>query len=1562
MDMSTLGPWQGEDSEVASVVAEHSRQSLAVYQADPRRVDEDAGQEEDLATGGYGRRQIFELVQNGADALIDQPGGRIRVLLTADALYCANEGTALEPSGVSALMHAHISPKRGSEIGRFGLGFKSVLGVTRNPRFYSRTASFAFDADQAERRIKEIVGEREHYPVLRLAEPLEPADDARNDPLLASLMEWATTVVKLPLRSKTEWLQDDLDNFPAEFLLFSSHVGILELDDEINGVHRLIRQEADGDVLTLFDGGEGSSWKVFSTLVRPSADAKEEAGKLAARDELPLQWAVPVDGRIRTGRFWAFFPLRDETTLSGIANAPWQVNDDRTSLLETSQLNRELIDSLATLVVASIEPLHKSADPGWVLALLPARGRERRSWGDEFLSREVFERLPQTPCVADLTGQLRIISELKIPPQIGREPEREALELWAASPKPPKGWCHPSTINTTTRRSRVDRLLEAEGLKERPLTEWLESVLPENPDAADSKHAVRLAGLLIGSDEDRARNVSAIRRSTILLLDDGRLVTADPSSGFLPGESGESSGLPTVHRDLCEDANLRSILERIGIKPVSPELELEDMLRRVRYRASDSDWERAWLIARSIEDPMVAATIMRDALASVRPARVRVVQGDWQPCNEVLLAGSVAEPRRDPAVVVDVAFHAHELDVLRALGVASGPESGYHAAHEPIVQLYLRDCYEAYLKADNGIRSTPAEQYMEFDETEICGPISPITKLSEDGRAEFTLALLSSSERLSPWTLRHVTQEKYPPMQFEHPVLKVIRDEGRLRSSLGICRIEECFGAGFERWSDLFPVVSIGHEHEIELHIPGDLAGVAALGTRAAGVWKALCGRLEAAVDDRLIGAFLAAACDAALPNPEGGIRCRVGDAHDTMPASDVAACDSPRTFKALNDLGRAAILVPDRVGVDKLVQRWGLRTTDEDVRTTPVWAPSAASVPIADYFPLLREDLRQLDRLDFEVVPCSELGFEISTADGTKTEDASFVMLDDEKKMLWMSESGPRGLLSELDQRFGLKLGAEDFDAVIAQRMKQEVQSRLTVLRDLPEKPDRLLAALGPGVVRSYLPIGLLEAVEAIHGPADDRRLAELLLAVHGYDTLRAVREDLDAAGFAPPARWAGSWEARQFVRRFGFEDEYAGFRGSSRDRQVLVPGPSGLPREHGYQREIIDRLHKLLAGKAEHKRGMLSLPTGAGKTRVAVQALVEAMGRGTLMSPVLWIAQSDELCEQAVQSWSEVWRKYGTEAELTLSRLWGTNEVEESLGGPQVVVATVDKLRHRVDDEAYEWLREASCVVVDEAHTATTPEYTRVLEWAGILRRGATTKTRCPLIGLTATPFRGRSKEQTQRLVDRFGGERLEPQHDDPYGELQKLRVLATIDGETLEGVAVELTEEEAGRYEQLGDMPKDVLRRIASDVERNRRLLQSIRSKDADWPILLFAISTEHAHTLAALLRLEGISAVSIDHDTDSDLRRRYIDEFRQGDIRVLCNYSVLTQGFDAPAVRAIYVTRPTFSPNVYQQMIGRGLRGPENGGKERCLIVNVADNWQRFGDELAFREFEYLWNRA
>ena len=95
------------------------------------------------------------------------------------------------------------------------------------------------------------------------------------------------------------------------------------------------------------------------------------------------------------------------------------------------------------------------------------------------------------------------------------------------------------------------------------------------------------------------------------------------------------------------------------------------------------------------------------------------------------------------------------------------------------------------------------------------------------------------------------------------------------------------------------------------------------------------------------------------------------------------------------------------------------------------------------------------------------------------------------------------------------------------------------------------------------------------------------------------------------------------------------------------------------------------------------------------------------------------------------------------------------------------------------------------------------------------------------------------------------------------------------------------------------------------------------------------------------------------TERSVRRRIVQEYRAGEIQVLVNYGVFREGFDAPKTRVIFVARPVYSPNLYFQMIGRGLRGPKNGGNERCLIVNVRDNIENFNRELAFSGLDWLW---
>ncbi len=1551
-----------QDPKLAEHVNEKTRRSLAVYKADSDRVLEDAGKEEDLRHGGYGQRQVLELVQNGADQLLSSPGGSVHVVLTDESLYCANQGLPISAEGITSLLHTNISPKRGDEIGRFGLGFKSVLGVSDTPQIFSEAVSFGFDADWARSEIEALVPGLDRYPVLRMARVLDLDDERKRDPLLKELLKGATTVVRLPRDAgASEWLGSDLQvpgpetaqrGFPAEFLIFSPHVGSVILEDRPAGTVRSISVVAEDGVITVNEGDSSRPWRVFQTTLEPSAEARKEAGELSGREALPVVWAVPVEGRLEVGQFWAFFPLQDETTLSGIANAPWKVNDDRVGLLPDSLLNKELIDHLVQLVLESLPLLVKEDDPGWVLELLPARGRELRSWGDGELTTRLYELAPEHPIVPDQEGTLRSIDDIVVPPEL----PLSALLLWSEQASRPLEWCHWSAATTPTRRARVDRLLDAVDSGRASVQEWLEALVDRSrPDVQGAASAVRVAAE--ARAHESGRDVPALVRdlanARILLTDDDRMVGLRTEQVFLPSPDWASSGLvEVIHDGLAADPDTRAALETLGFVEVSPTLELRALLRKRLSTREAATWDKLWSLVRAVATPQEAARTIEESEGARKALRVRTRAGTYQPIDETLLPGMVVpETGRDEKVAVDVDFHRHELDVLRRIGMGSTPAVGYPPEGDPLFDEYRDLCRRDYQETVE-TSSTPAWEYLEFDREDAVGPLAPFRHLSPEGRAAFTAALLAANDDWDDWVLSHATQEKYPPQRYGSPYLWALGEYGLLETSLGPTPIDKCVGPALREWDELLAVCDLDEAY-------CDLLGIPNSDDDLSGLWWTMFGNLEEVTDDRLIGKFYALAVRGGA-RPPSTLRCRIGTGHGESAPGQIIATGNAGTFAALKDLGEPVVLAPTEEDARRIVEAWGLVEAAGHVSHQPEWIEAGGRTAVLNAFPTLREDFRTMGREELELVPCSELRMETATERGTRSDERDFVVNGSE--VLYLQDLGADGLLARLDEHFELGLTDQEREGLVQQKWKDELGKRLADIREQPTDARRLLEAVGVERIRKRLPVGLLGAVEQLHGAVDDEQVAELFLVVNGYGALKALQEELFAAGLHPPERWGGQQAARAFVRDLGFSVEYAGFRGSRRDPTMLVPGPSTLPELHDYQKEMVAEIHHLVDRGGPHPRGMLSLPTGAGKTRIAVQALVEALVLGEIGSPVLWVAQSDELCEQAVQAWSEVWRAHGAETQLTISRLWGTNEVDEADTDAQVVVATPDKLRGRTESAAYQWLHQASCVVIDEAHTATTPDYTRILEWQGITQRGGTTKTRAPLIGLTATPFRGTSKEQTKRLVNRFGTLRLDKDMGErPYEDMQEMGVLSRIEAEPLEGMSLKLDASSVRAIEEMKNIPKDVYREIASDVERNRRIIESIRSKDPTWPILVFTVSTEHAHTLAALLTLEGITAASIDHQTDGGLRRTLVQEFKEGKVRVLTNYGVLSQGFDAPKTRAIYITRPTFSPNVYQQMIGRGLRGPLNGGEENCLIVNVVDNWSRFGDQLAYREFEHLWKR-
>jgi superfamily II DNA or RNA helicase len=1527
--------WAGLDSRLAEHAALQSRRCLEAYKANPLLVKEHANIERATAQGGYGRRQIYELIQNGADAMIGIAGGKIEVLLTESALYCANEGDPIDVDGLNAILSSHVSMKRGTEIGRFGLGFKSVLGTTDSPEFYSRSGSFKFSAADSAVKIRDVVPDAEVVPTLRLATPIDPASEALEDDTLTALLDWATTVVKLPRNeSESSWLSEDIQRFPSEFLLFSPHVSLLVLEDRTTNLRREIRLKRHHDHLRLIEGSSSNAWRCFSTHHSPSPSAHKDAGELAGRNNLPVIWAVP-HGRPLPGRFWAFFPTEYVTTLSGIVNAPWKTNEDRQNLL-TGQFNIELLRVVAELAADSLANLVNPNDPGWILDIMPARRDEFRNWADQELNDRFYELAAARPSVPDQDGHLADPSTLSLHPA-GLPPE--ALKIWSEYPNRPKQWCH-AAVDTRARRIRAERLLTAAGGQLASIEQWLEALV-EDRTAAASSAAVRAAAIIAEGDPT---SKWAVERSRIVLTEQGSLVRPTPGKVFLRS-SYVSVGvdLAYVHRDVANSSEVLSALAVLGIQKVDAQKELEAHLSSSFYLWKADDWEKLWVLA-ELAGPNIAIPVLK-SIANPERIRVRTLAGTYSRLQSTLLPGAIVSGHRsqDASVVIDTAFHAGTSAVLDALGATSRPMPGCGTKTEEWFYRYRQSAISEYLKQIPARSSRPKEDYLTFDQDTFIGPLEPLLRLSDEARASFTEEVLKHED--PPWLLSHGSRRvAYPSAYFTAPSLWLIRQEGCLQTSLGHRRVSDCVARQLAEWSDFLPVASCPPDVAARLDLPDTLEKL------SDHHWETA---LEVALnitDLERLGKFYATAARL-VPTPPMNIRCLVGNQWTSVSRQSVSVVTRRSECDVLIQHQLPVLLVSSPTDADDLVNRWQLRAADGIVRTELYHVPIGAPTLVADIFPSIRYRLRPEQR-DTVAIQCSALGVVTLTELGKVSEERRFHF--EGQTVYWLEEIGFEGLLERLASALDLGLTSENQKAIVEHRTDLQRRERVWSIRSESTLAKRFLKAVEASRIRRRLPGGLLEAVEQKGGTIDDVRLAELAFVVYGVDLLHAFRSELDEAGLEPPAQWAGSRAAINFVKDLGFPREYAGFEQGRRDPVLDVEGPPLLPPLHDFQRLIADSITTLVArGAGAH--GLLSLPTGAGKTRVAVQALIESMKQG---SPrlLLWVAQTDELCEQAVQTWSYVWRALGPQCHLCVNRLWATNEAEP-FSGSQVVIATISKLQGCIGDPSYDWLSQSDCIIIDEAHGSTTPAFTALLEWQGISRG----KGRCPLIGLTATPFRGRSEEETLRLVRRYGDYRLDAGvlGQDPYATLQEMGVISRVRHVLLDGADIQLSQDELSQLQQTSRLPSSAEDRLGLDTTRNSVLIDSIKKLPVEWTALVFATSVDHAQTMAALLSLEGISAAPISAATEPAVRRYYIDEFRAGRIRVLTNYDVLAQGFDAPAVRAVYVARPTFSPNRYQQMIGRGLRGPKNGGKGECLIVNVADNIMQYGHELAFRQFEYLW---
>lgn len=608
--------WYTPQDQLRLQLEQDRRARQEAYRHAPHDLEEHLGIEASIAQGGYATRQIHELIQNGADAVFRQgeQHGWLEVCLSPTHLYVANTGAALDGQGLRTLLQAHVSRKRTGEIGRFGVGFKAVLKVTDRPQIFSRSLCVGFDAQRAQRALDDALPELKitRSPALRMAWELDPWE--QDDPILAELLSWATTVVRLPLKDEqaAHALSRELMAFDSAFLLFtptSLALTFRDLSRPQAPVTRQIHKRHEpidlGQGWLLTDGEQTRRWSVLSTRFELNDErAILDAGERHARGEYELHWALPWGEEVEQGRFWVFSPLEELLSIPGILNAPWKVSDDRRHILPGA-FNEALITQAAGFILTQYERMGQRAqDPGAALGFMPAG--QVGGWADTRITEALNKALETAPLFPDVHGQRAKLADLRLHP---RELPTALIEAWSELVTRQGHMPHLSCYQHPRRRQSLEGLASEDAF--RGLIPWLEATRQAGRLGAVS--FARLAWRALKSARDEVQSARQVPTH------DGRWVALNDDALFLgdPQEFGADCGLSFVHPEVLARQELAEFLRQV-VRLRRPQT--EDLVRAaVEHHApllkegrDDEVW--AWLerAVGSAEEPALPVSVARE--------------------------------------------------------------------------------------------------------------------------------------------------------------------------------------------------------------------------------------------------------------------------------------------------------------------------------------------------------------------------------------------------------------------------------------------------------------------------------------------------------------------------------------------------------------------------------------------------------------------------------------------------------------------------------------------------------------------------------------------------------------------------------------------------------------------------------------------------------------------------------------------------------------------------------------------------------------------------------------
>ena len=358
-------------------------------------------------------------------------------------------------------------------------------------------------------------------------------------------------------------------------------------------------------------------------------------------------------------------------------------------------------------------------------------------------------------------------------------------------------------------------------------------------------------------------------------------------------------------------------------------------------------------------------------------------------------------------------------------------------------------------------------------------------------------------------------------------------------------------------------------------------------------------------------------------------------------------------------------------------------------------------------------------------------------------------------------------------------------------------------------------------------------------------------------------------------------------------------------------------------YQKDMAMRIEKAFR---LYRSVMAQMPTGTGKTVVLASVVESFLGEHPLKS--VWIvAHRRELVSQIQETIERVFSNRLAEKEDGASDNLIEKPLDSSLftlRSSLIKAMSIQWLARHYDEIG----EEPGMIVIDEAHHALAKTYKEM--WDRF--------PKAKFLGLTATPCRLNGKG----FIDLF--DVLVQSWSVP--EFISKGRLATYDFVSIKsnGVTQRLIDslQKRGADGDYQNKEMDMLLNKRPSIER---LYRSFEEYGKDRKGIVYAINISHAKKIVELYQEHGIKAVAIDSNTPAAERQADIEAFKKGDIQVLVNVDIFSEGFDCPDVEFVQLARPTLSLAKYLQMVGRGLRVAK--GKKCCVIIDNVGLYRVFG---------------